>query len=88
MCKIQDTAIDKLRCLLDPPLPDVLQDSPDSGLVQSLTNEESEIFFSLISPLLDQEDVSIRRSNEFCASVVNKAAIIGVTYWLAGGKTG
>ena len=80
MCKIQNTAIDKLRCLLDPPLPDVLQDSPDSGLVQSLTNEESELFFSLISPLLD---VSVRRSNDFCASVINEAAIIGVTYWLA-----
>jgi len=85
MCKIQDTAIDKLRCLLDPPLPQVLlvQDSSYSGLVESLANEESEIFFSLIASLLDQASVSTRRSSDFCETVINEAAIIGVTYWLA-----
>jgi len=84
MCKIQDTAIDKLHRLLDPPLPQVLkEDSSHTGLVESLANDESEIFFSLIVSLLDQASVSIRRSNDLCETVINEAAVIGVTYWLA-----
>ena len=82
--EVQDAAISKLQCFLDPPLPEELsRASSYNGLVKSLASEESELFFSLITSLLDQAVVIIRRSNDFYDTVINEAAIVGVTYWLA-----
>lgn len=84
MRTIRDAAVDKLPFVLDPPLPGECELRTDSTpeLVRSLTSEDSDVFFSLITPLLDQTNVGIRRSNNFLTTVINEAAIIGVTYWL------
>jgi hypothetical protein len=80
MRKIQDAAIDKLRCVLDPPVP---EESQPIELVQSLAGDESELFFSLIALVLDRASVSTCRSTDVVTTVITEAAIIGVTYWLA-----
>jgi hypothetical protein len=80
MRKIQDAAIDKLRCVLDPPVP---EESQPIELVQSLAGDESELFFSLIALVLDRANVSTCRSTDVVTTVITEAAIIGVTYWLA-----
>ena len=82
MRKIRDAAIDKLPSILDPPLPGELYADSTPELVRSLTSEDSDVFFSLITPLLDQTNVKIRRSNNLLATAINEAAILGVTYWL------
>jgi len=75
---IRRNGISKLIALLDPPVPG--HDS--TRLIQSLPNDESEIFFATVGHLVDQLEVG-RNSNDLLANIIYEASIIGVAYWLA-----
>lgn len=83
--KIRETAIFKLISHLDPPLPSFASSRP-VVIVETLSQEESELFFAIIGHLVDQLHVG-SHSNDLLANIIYESAIIGVTEWLVRERT-
>ncbi len=77
--RIRDDSVNKLRFFLDPPLHHVPSNAPSQPdkLVESMVNEESQLFFALVGHLVDCLQISTY-SNDFLANIIYEAAIIGV----------
>uniref|UniRef100_A0A8H8CID3 Uncharacterized protein n=1 Tax=Psilocybe cubensis TaxID=181762 RepID=A0A8H8CID3_PSICU len=86
--EIQREAVQALRHILDPPLlPCAKSDSSLSprNIVETLPNDESELFFSLVGHQMNHLQVG-KYTNDILANIIYEASIIGVTHWIANNR--
>ena len=80
--KLSFDAISKLKSLLDPPCLPFISNKLSSRITETLSREESELFFALVGHQVDRLNIG-RYTNDLLGNIIYEAVIIGVTHWLA-----